>query len=136
MLESIWIKYLEQCNVYVTDENFPTFEKKWNEKIKTYKYYKGYITFAKTNIKSIYVTMQGYDKIVNTKDPNVQLFSIPIYCFCTQHVEWTKSSFKGLQTIITTIGIILHSQRNYHFIPFKCPKNCKMLSNHQIMLLN
>ncbi len=66
---------------------------------------------------------------MNTKDPSVQLFSIPIYCLCMQYVECTKSSFKGLQTIITTIGIILHSQRNYHFISFKCPKNCKMFSS-------
>jgi hypothetical protein len=126
MLEIILFKFLEQCNVCVIDESFPTLEKKRKEKIKFLKYHRGYITFVKTNIKYIYVTIQGYDKILNTKDPNVQLFSIPIYCLCMQHVECTKSSFKGLQTITTTIGIILHLQRNYHFISFKCPKNCKM----------
>ncbi len=83
-----------------------------------------------------YVTLQGYDKIMNTKDPNIHLFLIPKYFPYMQNVECTKSSFKGFQTILATIGIILHSQINSHFISIKCPKNCEMFLNHQIMFLN
>jgi hypothetical protein len=83
-----------------------------------------------------YVTLQSYDKIVNTKDPNIHLFSIPNIVLICKILNAQKSSFKGLQTIIATIGIILHSQINSHFISFKCPKNCKMFLNHQIMFLN
>ncbi len=82
------------------------------------------------------VTLQSYDKIVKTKDPNIHLFSIPKYFPYLQNVQCTKNSFKALQTIIATIGIILHSQINSQFISLKCPKHCEMFLHHQIMFLN
>jgi hypothetical protein len=47
-----------------------------------------------------YVTLEGYNNILNAKDPNMKLFSIPIVLACKM--------LRRLQTIITTIGTILH----------------------------
>jgi hypothetical protein len=51
-------------------------KKQEERNLKNTKFHKGYIKFAKTNIKSIFI-LEGYDKIVNAKDPNIQIFSIP-----------------------------------------------------------
>ncbi len=34
-----------------------------------------------------YVVLEGYDKIVNAKDPNIQLFSIPLVLSCKMLIE-------------------------------------------------
>ncbi len=39
-----------------------------------------------------YIILEGYDKIVNAKDPNIQLFSIPI---SMQNVQCKKIDSKG-----------------------------------------
>jgi hypothetical protein len=42
-----------------------------------------------------YVTLQGYDKIMNTEEPNIHLFLIPKHFPYMQNVECTKSYSKG-----------------------------------------
>jgi hypothetical protein len=62
-------KYLEQRNAYVTHESFPTPQKK-NERRKEKEITRVASLLPKQTSKA-YVTLQGYDKVVNTKDPNI-----------------------------------------------------------------
>jgi hypothetical protein len=67
---------------------FPTQNKTQKNKKREIKTNKQTLSFVRATsllpkqTSKAYVILEGYDKIVNAKDPNIQLFSIPIVLSC------------------------------------------------------
>jgi hypothetical protein len=59
----------------------PKKQEKINKNKQTPSFIRATLLLPKQTSKA-YVILEGYDKIVNAKDPNIQLFSIPIVLSC------------------------------------------------------